>query len=240
MSPNLPSDRPDPSDAEPTPEDLTVDLDATEAEAIDLQALADAVAAQTPDPIQPGPSPEIDAGEDPTNRILKELERELEEAHQRIQELERHEADHLDRHHRLLADFNNYRNRTTREIQMGVEQAEKRLLLEILPILDSFERCIEASYASVEDFRSGVALIHKQFQDALRRLDVAPVPLEIGDPFDASHAEALTTTQNADLPDGAVATIFERGYTLRNQLLRPARVVVNHHPDTTLPPPPSE
>lgn len=227
MSPESFAGLPDPSQPLPPREDLTVDLDATEAEAIDLQALADAVAEETPE--TPGGTAEPEG--DPLDRILAELERELEEAHQRILELERHETDHQDRHHRLLADFNNYRNRTSREIQMGVEQAEKRLLLEFLPVLDSFDRCVSASYASLDDFRSGVGLIQKQFQDALRRLDVAAVPLQPGDPFDAAHAEALTTTADPNLPDGAVATVFERGYTLRNQLLRPARVVVNHHPE---------
>lgn len=238
MSPEPTPGLPDPLQPAPPREDLTVDLDAGEADAIDLQAFADAVAEETPDSLEPNASPEPEG--DPMDRILAELERELEEANQRILELERHEADHQDRHHRLLADFNNYRNRTSREIQMGVEQAEKRLLLEFLPILDSFDRCVSASYASLDDFRSGVGLIQKQFQDALRRMDVAAVPLQPGDPFDATHAEALTTTADPSLPDGAVATVFERGYTLRNQLLRPARVVVNHHPEGDHAPEPSE
>ncbi len=236
MSPDSTPGLPDPLEPLPPREDLTVDLDAGEVDAIDdLQAFADAVAEETPE----APSPSEAEG-DPMDRVLEELERELEEPNQRIIELERHESDHQDRHHRLMADFNNYRNRTAREIQMGVEQAEKRLLLEILPVLDSFDRCVGASYATIEDFRSGVGLIQKQFQDALRRLDVAPVPLEPGDPFDAAHAEALTTTADRYLPDGAVATVFERGYTLRNQLLRPARVVVNHHPEGEHAPEPSE
>jgi len=56
------------------------------------------------------------------------------------------------------------------------------------------------------------------------------VDVKVGDPFDAHLAEALTTTSQPGLPDGAVAAVFERGYTLKDHLLRPARVIVNHAP----------
>lgn len=208
-----------------------------EAVAIDLQALADEVAEKVPevsdaDPVpQPGAFSEAPESPDVSDRIIEELEHELEEATKRLHEAEKRETEHLDKHHRLLADFHNYRNRTTREIQMGVDQAEKKLLTELLPVLDSFERCVGASYQGLDDFRSGVALIQKQFLDALRRLGVEPVQVGVGDPFDATHAEALTTSADPALPDGSVSAVYERGFMLRDQLLRPARVVVNHHPD---------
>ena len=208
--------------------DMTVDLTLDECEAIDdLQALADEAAEELPEaPPRPGaPGPD-----DLSALFNQELERTLTEARDRIQELEKREAEHLDKHHRLLADFSNYRNRTNRDIQMAVDLSERKLLLEILPVLDNFERCIGSSYQTVEDFRNGVALIQKQFMDALRRLGVEPVVLNVGDPFDALHAEALSTTSDAHLADGAVAAVYERGFLLRDQLLRAARVVVNHAP----------
>jgi molecular chaperone GrpE len=55
--------------------------------------------------------------------------------------------------------------------------------------------------------------------------------MAIGDPFNAHVAEALTTMQRADLPDGSVAAIYEKAYQLRDQLIRPAKVVVNHRPE---------
>ena len=151
-------------------------------------------------------------------------------ARERIQEMEKREAEQADKHHRLLADFANYRNRVARDIQLAVDLSERKLLLEILPVLDNFERCIGSSYMSVEDFRNGVELIQKQFLDALRRVGVEGVKLDAGDPFDAQHAEALSTTHNPELQDGAVAAIYERGFMLREKLLRAAKVVVNHHP----------
>lgn len=213
--------------------DMTVDLTIDEAEAVDdLQALADEVAEVTPEPsAKPAarPAPTGDVSE----RIIQELEREMEEATARLQEMEKREAEQADRHHRLLADFANYRNRTGRDIQMAVDLAERKLLMEMLPIMDNFERCLGASYSTVEDCREGVELIRKQYLDALRRIGVEAIELKVGDPFDAQHAEALTTAADPELPDGAIASIFERGFMLRDQLLRAARVVVNRHPEAT-------
>ena len=221
------SNHPD-DDATLREHDLTVDLTLDESEAVDdLQALADETAKELPEtPIYKAslPSDEL------STLFNEELERTLLKARDRIQELEKREAENLDKHHRLLADFSNYRNRTARDIQMAVDLSERKLLLEILPVLDNFERCIGSNYQNVEDFRNGVALIQKQFMDALRRLGVERLKLNLGDPFDALHAEALSTTNDPKLPDGSVAALYEQGFTLREQLLRAARVVVNRRP----------
>ena len=205
--------------------DQTVDLTLDESEAVDdLQALADQAAEEMPE----SPNHKSSRQNDELSALFsEELERTLLEARERIQEMEKREADHLDKHHRLLADFSNYRNRTARDIQMAVDLSERKLLLEILPVLDNFERCIGSNYQSVEDFRSGISLIQKQFLDSLRRMGVEIVKLNVGDPFDALHAEALSTTIDPRLADGAVAAVYERGFLLREQLLRAARVVVN-------------
>lgn len=196
--------------------DLNLDLDG----GTDLQALADAVAEATPEP-----------AEEPVLDPLEDLQKAFDHAQERIKSMEEAQAELADQHRRLAADFSNFRNRASRDTQMAVEQAERKLLLEILPLLDNFERGLAASYPSLEAFRGGIELIHKQFLDTLRRLGVVPVDLKVGDPFDAVHAEALTTFQNPNLPDHSVANIFERGFRLRDQLLRPARVVVNHRPE---------
>ncbi len=221
-------------DEEPTARDgdMTVDLTIDESEAVDdLQALADEVADITPEP--PSREPRLAATGDVSERIIQELEREMQEATARLQEMEKREMEQADRHHRLLADFANYRNRTGRDIQMAVDLSERKLLVEMLPIMDNFERCLGASYGTVEDCREGVALIHKQYLDALRRIGVEEIELKVGDAFDAQNAEALTTAVDPTLPDGAIASIFERGFKLRDQLLRAARVVVNRNPEAT-------
>jgi molecular chaperone GrpE len=221
----------DPMKPEPSEEsqDLgpTIDLDAAELEEVkDLQAFADEVAESTPDSGEPEEDGIPNGNQEAT----------LHNALKRIAELEKQEAEHKDKHHRLLADFANHRNRVGRETQLAVTLAEKKLLLELLPVVDNFERCLSSKVASVEDFHNGVELIYRQFQEALRKAGVEGVDVKVGDAFDAMHAEALTTTSQPELPDGAVAAVFERGYRLRDQLLRPARVIVNHSPLPQEPP----
>ena len=208
-----------------------VDLNAEEfGEVDDLQAVADEMADYAP----PSPAP---SGGLPQSR--DELATELAKTRQRLEALEKTEAEHKDKHHRLMADFANHRNRVGRETLLAVSLAERKLLMEILPVMDSFERCVSATYNSVEDFHNGVLLIQKQMQEALRKAGVEVLEVHIGDPFDAQHAEALTTTCQRSLPDGSVAAVYERGYRLRDQLLRPARVIVNHIPDGGAPSDPS-
>ncbi len=223
-------------------EGSTVELDLDDADAIDLQALADEAANATPEFMADGDESDVQASTqtgpillDPelpaASATAEDYERQLARLQNQMGELEKREADVLDHYKRLKAEYLNYRDRAARDTQVALNQGDRKVLLEILPVLDNFERSLGASYPDMEAFRIGVELIHKQFVDALRRIGAEPVTLEVGDPFDALHSEALTTLSNPTLPDGSIAAIYERGYMLRDQLLRPARVVVNHNPD---------
>ena len=193
----------------------------------DLQTVADEVASEyrtqvVPEmdlPDLPQPSSGLDGKVD--------LETALTEAEGQMEDLLRREVELMDQQRRLAADFNNFRNRAQRDIALAVEQAERKILLELLPVLDNFDRGLGATYQDVGAFRSGVELIRKQFLEALRKVNVEQLPLKVGEPFDALNAEALTTFTDPNLPDGAVAAIYEQGFILKGQLLRAARVVVN-------------
>lgn len=231
----MPTDMPRHPDAKPTApqgesEDL-LDLNLDDTLEGDLQSVADEVASEyhtqvVPELEPPDPDPSFSAG----GRV--DLESALVETERQMEELLRREAELMDHQRRLAADFNNFRNRAQRDIAMAVEQAERKILLEMLPVLDNFDRGMGSTYQDVESFRSGVELIRKQFLEALRRLNVEQLPLQVGDPFDALNAEALTTFTDPNLPDGAVAAIYERGFNLKGQLLRAARVVVNRLQDS--------
>lgn len=227
MSPETPKPE-DLSPQQPLPEgEEVLDLDLVPDGELDLQSLADDAAA------------EAEHSARQRAQAHHQLVAAFEEAQRQIEDCLKREGELMDQQRRLAADFNNYRNRATRDTQMAVDQAEKKAYAELLPVLDNFERSLEASYQDLESFRGGVDLIRKQFLDAFRRLGVEPVPLELGDPFDALHSEALTTMENPALPDGSVAAVYEKGFTLRGQLLRPARVVVNRLPHDETPAPPA-
>ena len=228
--PNEP--KPGSSLPEGEPEDL-VDLTLDEALEGDLQSVADEVASEYPTQVVPEMElPDLPVTEPDTSGKV-DLESSLSETERQMEELLRREAELMDQQRRLAADFNNFRNRAQRDIALAVEQAERKILMEVLPILDNFDRGLSASYQDVESFRSGMDLVRKQFMEALRRLNVEALNLQVGDPFDALHSEALTTFADPNLPDGAVAAIYERGFTLRGQLLRAARVVVNRLDEPT-------
>jgi len=202
----------------------TLELNLEEFEGVsDMQALADEVEKAT-QAFSGNPAAE------PGSLSSQEMEARLFKARTRIAELEKQEAEQKDKHHRLLADFANHRNRVAREIELAVTLAEKKLLLELLPVVDSFERCLASNYSNVEDIHNGIGLIYKQLMESLRKAGVTGVDVKPGDPFDAHLAEALTTTSQPGMADGAVAAVYERGYMLKDLLLRPARVIVNHAP----------
>lgn len=204
-----------------------------DSDTVDLQALADAAA---------DAAAATEEARVKTAKAAQSAGQASAEAQRQLEELIKREMELIEQQRRLAADFNNFRNRVQRDTQIAVDQAEKKIHNELLPALDNFERALQANYTDLAAFRAGVELIRNQFMDALRRLGVEPIALKVGDPFDALHAEALTTVEDSSLPDGAVAAIYELGFNLRGHLLRPARVVVNHRKLTATDPsnPPSQ
>src|SRR6202045_1811003 len=130
----------------------------------------------------------------------------------------------LDRLARLQAEFDNARKRAVREQQEFREYAAADVLKSVLPILDSFERALKAGGDS-SDFRNGIELIYRQFQDALQKAGVQPI-VAVGQPFDPRLHEAIEMVDTADVPDHQVVDELQRGYKYKERLLRPAMVRV--------------
>src|SRR5271156_6013436 len=120
----------------------------------------------------------------------------------------------LDRLARLQAEFDNARKRSVREQQEFREFAAADVIKNFLPILDSFERALKANADSTE-FRNGVELIYRQFQDALQKAGVQPIPA-VGQPFDPRVHEAIEMVDTADVPDHHVLDELQRGYKYRD------------------------
>ena len=136
---------------------------------------------------------------------------------------------YLDRLARLQAEFDNFRKRSVKEQQDFRDYALAEALKSLLPILDSLDRALKTSEASVEDFRSGIELIDKQFHDALARLGVEPIPAE-GEPFDPNLHQAVQMVDTEEVADNHVIDELQRGYRIKDRLLRPAMVRVAHNP----------
>lgn len=125
---------------------------------------------------------------------------------------------------RLQAEFANTRKREIKERQDARDYAVQGAIEPFLGVMDNFQLALNAK-GSVEQLRSGVELILKQMDEALRGLNVQPVET-VGAPFDPRVHEALGSEERADVPDHQVIEEIRRGYKLRDKLLRPALVKI--------------
>ena len=134
----------------------------------------------------------------------------------------------LDRLARAQAEFENARRRAAKEQQDFRDYAAADAIKPLLPVIDSFERALQVK-SDLGDFRSGVELIYKQLQDALAKLGVQPIPAK-GEPFDPHVHEAIEMVETSDAPDHEVIEELQRGYKIKDRLLRPAMVKVAKNP----------
>ncbi len=135
----------------------------------------------------------------------------------------------LDRVARLQAEFENARKRSAREQQEFRDYAVTDALKALLPTLDSFERALHTSASDKSEFRSGVELIYKQLQDALVKLGLRPIPAK-GEPFDPNLHQAIEMVDTEEVEDHHVLEELQRGYKLKDRLLRPSMVRVARNP----------
>ena len=130
----------------------------------------------------------------------------------------------VDRLARMQAEFDNARKRAAKEQQDFRDYALVDTIKAIIPVLDSFDRALQTSPEKSE-FHSGMELIHKQLVDALTKLGVKPISAK-GEQFDPRYHEAIEMVDTEDVDDHQVLEELQRGYRLKDRLLRPAMVRV--------------
>jgi molecular chaperone GrpE len=128
----------------------------------------------------------------------------------------------VDRLARLQAEFDNARKREARERNDFRDYAVSGAIEQFLPVLDNFQLALKST-GSAEQLRTGVELIVKQMEEALRSLNVQPVEA-VGAQFDPRVHEALEMVEKPDIPDHQVFEEVRRGYRVKDRLLRPALV----------------
>jgi molecular chaperone GrpE len=134
----------------------------------------------------------------------------------------------VDRMARLQAEFDNARKREARERNEFREFAVAGAVEQFLPVLDNFQLALKAK-GSAEQLRTGVELIVKQMEDALRALNVQPIEA-VGAEFDPRVHEAIEMVEKPDVPDHQVFDEVRRGYRIKERMLRPAMVRVASNP----------
>ena len=130
---------------------------------------------------------------------------------------------------RRQADFENYRKRIERDRQEEGRRGVERLIIDLIPVLDAFDRGLQAhDDPAYEEYRKGVSLIRKQLWDALARHGVQRIEAA-GQIFDPHKHQAIERLETDEVPDGSIVAVFQDGYIFHGRVLRPAivRVAVN-------------
>lgn len=161
-----------------------------------------------------------DHAEEPDNIIgeLQEHSRELAEENSYLK----------DQLLRKTADFENFRKRMLREKEDGIRYANSALLLDIVPIIDDFERAIQAA-AETEDFHSfhqGVAMIEKQLVSILERNWSLKRFISLGEEFDPEKHQAIAIEETDKYETAIILEDYQKGYYLQERVLRPSKVKV--------------
>jgi molecular chaperone GrpE len=131
-----------------------------------------------------------------------------------------------DRLLRKQAELENLRKRAQREKEDFLQHAAAELIRALLPTLDAFERALQHRDANVpEQFFQGIELIHKELLDVLTRAGLAPLET-VGKTFDPHLHQAVETVETGEHRDQEIVEELQRGYKLKQRLLRPAIVKV--------------
>lgn len=134
-----------------------------------------------------------------------------------------------DRCLRITADFDNFKKRTEREKSSWIKMTQANILLDLLTIVDDFDRALEEAQKnpSHDDFAvwfKGFELTSKSLQKLLQKYDVQEI--KDHDLFNPQFHEAVMQVESADHISGAIVDVLQRGYLFKGDVLRPAKVSV--------------
>lgn len=135
---------------------------------------------------------------------------------------------------RERAEFQNFKRRTADERDRESGLANDLLLFKVLTVADDFDRAIEALPAGAEtaSWVDGVAAIDRKLRQLLDSEGLRPIEVTPGMAFDPREHEALVNVPTTEVPEGSIVAELQRGYRIRDRILRPARVAIAASPDS--------
>jgi molecular chaperone GrpE len=157
--------------------------------------------------------------------------KEIEELRRKLAEKEKEAKDNYDRYLRMAAAFENYKKRAAKEKEDYVKFGNEDLIKAILPFIDNLERAVSHAEKVHETgvMIEGVRLILQQILQALNKFGLSSFE-SVGKPFDPARHEAMLVVETDQHEPNQVVEEFQRGYLLRDRLLRPATVSVSKPP----------
>src|SRR2546430_9165869 len=186
------------------------------------------------------PSPSVSPSSKPVPQQGGEVEERVQgELRELVAGLESERDDYLELARRTKADFENYRKRVDREASEAEARGRAALARELLSVLDNLERALAAARPRDDDhganhIAEGVRLVYEELSGVLANAGVEPFE-PTGERFDPSQHEAIMTRECGADGAGKVLEVFQKGYRLNGQVLRPARVVVGSADDQNQP-----
>lgn len=125
---------------------------------------------------------------------------------------------------RIFADFDNYKKRVEKEQVSWMQTAQVSVLKDLLSVADNFDRALSAKNASNAEMYAGIEMIYKSVMQVLHKYGVQEFTQYAT--FDPEFHEALMETQSADHTTGQIVQVLEKGFMIKDKVLRPAKVVV--------------
>ncbi|WP_040948348.1 nucleotide exchange factor GrpE [Gorillibacterium massiliense] len=137
-------------------------------------------------------------------------------------------AESQDRFARGQADFDNFRRRTRQEKEEFAKYASAKLIEQLLPVMDNFERAVSASQETkdFDSFFKGVDMIARQLTQVLEQEGLIKMET-VGQPFNPEYHQALMQVESEEYEEGTIVEELVKGYMLKDKVLRPAMVKVS-------------
>lgn len=152
---------------------------------------------------------------------IDKIKAEVAEKDKRIDELE-------ERLQKLYADYDNFRKRKEAEAESAKKYAAEKIVSELLPIVDNFERAVDASAKTknYDSLKDGVVMINRQIWEILGKVGLSAID-SIGNVFDPALHQAVFCEKKDDLDEDVVIAELLKGYKLHDKVIRPSMVIVN-------------
>ncbi|MBQ1329919.1 MAG: nucleotide exchange factor GrpE [Mogibacterium sp.] len=131
-----------------------------------------------------------------------------------------------ERYMRLMAEFQNYKRRAAKEKTDTLQYANEKIVGDLLPVIDNFERALATETDDLEGYAKGMQLIFEQFKKALENAGLEEIKA-MDEEFDPNVHNAVMTDNIEDKDDGKITKVLQKGYKLRDKVVRPSMVAVN-------------
>jgi molecular chaperone GrpE len=172
-------------------------------------------------------SPAKESEELDTERDDEQADEHTDTTQREMEELKQEKDELYDRLLRVQAEYDNFKKRTQKEKESDRKYRSKDLVEELLPVLDNFERALQVEATDeTKGLIDGITMVYNQFQDALKSQGVEVIEAE-GKEFDPNIHHAVMQADEDELDPNIVVEELQKGYMLKDKVVRPAMVKVN-------------